>query len=396
MRFGRYDHASFLTYLAYAAGSVAAPVCLVHLARDLGFRLDDGGMSAGGALHLGRTAAIVAAMLGCGFWAGRWGKRPTLGFSVLLMGLGVGLCAVAPTYGIVFLALIVAGIGEGVVEGLATPFVQELHPDEPGRYVNFSHAFWSIGVLVTVLAAGAALSAGVSWRLVIGAVAVLSAVPALLLLGRDPAYRETTEPLDRAAILDHARQLLRRPRFWVLFAAMFVAGGGEFCLTFWSASFLQINLAASAWVGGVGTACFAGGMALGRMAGAWWVPEHRLCPFILISAAAGVAISLLLPTVRHLGLFLTLLFVVGIATAPFWPSIQSYSVPRLPGTDTTLLMILLACAGIPGCGFATWLMGVIGDRAGLGAAFYMVPACYAILFGLVAVERATPLREKRA
>ena len=396
LRFGRYDYASFLTYIAYAAGSVAAPVCLVHLARDLGFRLDAGGMSAGGALHLGRTAAIVAAMLACGFLAGRWGKRATLGVSVVLMGLGVGVCAVAPTYGIVFLAILVAGLGEGVVEGLATPFVQDLHPDEPGRYVNFTHAFWSIGVLVTVLAAGALLSVGVSWRLVIGAVGVVSAAPALMLLGPAKGHREAVDPLDGRAVLAHTRQLLRRPRFWALFAAMFVAGGGEFCLTFWCASFLQINLAASAWVGGLGTACFAGGMALGRLAGGWWVPEHKLRAFILISAAAGVALTLLLPTVRHLGLFLTLLFLVGIATAPYWPSVQSYSVPRLPGADMTLLMILLACAGIPGCGFATWLMGVIGDRAGLGVAFYLVPACYLILFLLIAVESATPLREKRA
>src|SRR5262245_52017339 len=83
MVFGRYDYASFLAYFAYAAASVVAPGSLVALARDLGFRLEDGGMTAGGALHLGRTGAIVAAMLLCGFWAARWGKRRTLGLSLL-------------------------------------------------------------------------------------------------------------------------------------------------------------------------------------------------------------------------------------------------------------------------------------------------------------------------
>ncbi|HLK59586.1 MAG TPA: hypothetical protein VKU00_23700, partial [Chthonomonadaceae bacterium] len=29
MDFGRYDYASFLTFIAYAAGSVVVPVCLV-------------------------------------------------------------------------------------------------------------------------------------------------------------------------------------------------------------------------------------------------------------------------------------------------------------------------------------------------------------------------------
>jgi fucose permease len=390
MSFGRDDYASFLTYFAYAAASVIAPVSLVELAKDLGFRLEDGGMTAGGALHLGRTAAIVAAMLLCGFWAARWGMRRTLGFSVLLMAFGIGICAVAPLYGIVFLALVIAGIGEGVIEGLATPFVQDLHPEEPGRYVNFSHAFWSIGVLVTVLAAGAFLASGVSWRLVVGGVAVGALLPAVLLLTRTSrtksTYPERPDDIAPESLWKKTRFILRIPRFWLFFAAMFVAGGGEFCLTFWSASFIQLNFSASAWIGGVGTACFAAGMALGRTGGGYWVRQDQLKPFISYSAIAGVAISLFLPRVTHLGLFLTLLFLVGIATAPFWPSIQSYGADRIPEADTTQLMILLACAGIPGCGFATWLMGYIGDRSGLGVAFYLVPACYLILGLLIGYE----------
>jgi MFS family permease len=390
LTFGRYDRAACLTYFAYAAGSVVAPVSLVEVARDLGFRLDAGGMTAGGALHLGRTGAIVAAMLLCGFWAARWGKRATLGLSVILMAAGMAACALAPSYGFVFLALAAAGIGEGVIEGLATPFVQDLHPEEPGRYVNLTHAFWSVGVLVTVLASGALLAAGVPWRLVVGGVALAALLPAVLLLARpDPAYAERREPLlSPREVWGRVHFLFAVPRFWVFFAAMFVAGGGEFCLTFWSASFIQLHFSASAWVGGVGTACFAAGMALGRTGGGYLVAQRHLKAFICWSAVAGVLVSLLLPAVGHLGLFLVLLFLVGVATAPFWPSIQSYSADRIPEADTTLLMILLACAGIPGCGFATWLTGYIGDHSagGLATAFYLVPACYLILLLLVGCE----------
>ncbi len=390
MMFGRYDYAAFLAYFAYAAGSVVAPVSLVSLARDLGFRLENGGMTAGGALHLGRTAAIVAAMLLCGFLAAQWGKRRTLGLSIILMGIGMGVVAVAPTYGILFLALVIAGLGEGVIEGLATPFVQDLHPEEPGRYVNFSHAFWSIGVVVTVLVAGILLSSGVSWRLVTGAVALGASVPAILLLWpvrRGDSSSEHRERLDRQTVWNHALTILRIPRFWLFFAAMFVAGGGEFCLTFWCASYIQLNFTSSAWVGGVGTACFAAGMALGRTCGGYWLRQDQLKGLIVGSAIVGTLITLFLPMISHLGLFLVLLFLTGIATAPFWPSIQSYCADRLPHVDTTMLMILLACAGIPGCGVATWLMGYIGDRSGgLGHAFYLVPACYLILGSLIGYE----------
>lgn len=389
LEIGRYDVASFLTYAIYAAGSVVIPVSLVELARELGFSLEAGGLTAGGALPLGRTISIVIAMLACGFTAARWGLRGTLGWSILLMGAGMAMCAAAPSYAVLLLALSVAGIGEGVIEGLATPFVQALHPDQPGRYVNFSHAFWSVGVLITVLAAGWLLSAGVSWRIVTASVGALALAPSLLLLlpERHKHHVSTPTRAPFKVVYGTASGIVRRPRFWRYFAAMFVAGGGEFCLTFWCASYIQLHFAAGAWAGGVGTASFAAGMIVGRMGWAYVLRQHHLRPLIIGSGVAGVFITLALPVVGHMDWFVAVLFLAGIATAPFWPSIQSYSVDRLPDADTTMLMILLACAGVPGCGFFTWLMGLIGNHlGGLQSAFYLVPACYLALTILIATD----------
>lgn len=387
MVFGRFDYAAFGSFSAYASGSVVVPVALVSLARELGFPLQAGGMTASGALHLGRTLTMVASMLFCGFAAGRWGKRRSLGWSVVLMGAGMGVCAVTPAYGILLLALMVAGTGEGVVEGLATPFVQDLHPAEPGRYINFSHAFWSVGVLVTVLLSGALLSLGVSWRWIVGGVAALTLIPAaMLLLPARPGHRlaEHPEPLHWRTVSGQALAIVRIPRFWLFFAAMFVAGGGEFCLTFWCASYIQLQFTPDAWAGGVGTACFAAGMVLGRTGWGYAIRQHQLHSLVLGSALAGTAITLFFPVLTGLWLFFGLLFLAGVATAPFWPSVQSRCADRLPETDTTMLFILLSCAGVPGCGFFTWLMGYLGDRsAGLGGAFFIVPACYLTLAGLM-------------
>lgn len=390
MTFGRYDYAAFNSFFTYAASSVIVPVALVSLARDLGFSLEAGGLTAGGALHLGRTAPMVAAMLLCGFAAGRWGKRRTFGASVALMGGGIALCALAPFYGVLFLALVVAGIGEGVIEGLATPFVQDLHPEEPGRYINFTHAFWSVGVLATVLASGGLLALGVSWRLLIGAVAALSAIAAAMLLlpaAGGQHYPDHPEPIHWRATWRQALTIFRSRTFWLFFAAMFVAGGGEFCLTFWCASYIQLNFVDSAWAGGVGTACFAAGMVLGRTGWGYLLKQHHLRGLIVWSALAGVAITVFFPILRNLYLFFGLLFLAGVATAPFWPSVQSYCADRMPGADTTMLFILLSCAGVPGCGVFTWLMGFLGNQFGnLAAAFYLVPGCYLTLAALIGYD----------
>ena len=302
----------------------------------------------------------------------------------------MALCAVAPGYGVLFLALVVAGFGEGVIEGLATPFVQDLHPEEPGRYLNFTHSFWSIGVLVTVLFSGGLISLGVSWRLLVGAVAALSTVAAaLLLLPESPKhkYPEHPEPLHWTTVWNHAMVIFRARTFWVFFAAMFVAGGGEFCLTFWCASFIQLNFVDSAWAGGFGTACFAAGMVLGRTGWGYLLKQHHLKHLIVWSALVGVLLTLPFPWLHNLYVLFVLLFLSGIATAPFWPSLQSYCTDRMPETDTTMLFILLSCAGVPGCGVFTWLMGYIGNNAGgLGNAFFLVPGCYLTLAALVGYD----------
>ncbi|HQE19688.1 MAG TPA: hypothetical protein PK607_14370, partial [Aggregatilineales bacterium] len=114
-------------------------------------------------------------------------------------------------------------------------------------------------------------------------------------------------------------------------------------------------------------------------------------------ALAGTLMTLLFPLVSNLWMLFGLLFLAGVATAPFWPSVQSYCADRLPETDTTMLFILLSCAGVPGCGAFTWLMGYIGDRTGnLGTAFYLVPACYLTLAALIGYDWWRSARQAKA
>jgi len=67
--------------------------------------------------------------------------------------------------------------------------------------------------------------------------------------------------------------------------------------------------------------------------------------------------------------------------------VQSYCADCMPESDTTMLFILLSCAGVPGCGFFAWLMGVIGNHSanGLANAFYLVPACYILLAVIIGI-----------
>ena len=394
LRFGRYDYAAFLFFAAYAASSLAIPVVLVDMAEDLRFPLLEGGMAAGGAFQVVRSLAMCASMVFAGFAAARWGNRRTLGAAVDTMGLGILLCALAPSYLLVLPVLLVAGLGEGIVEGLGTPFVQDMHRDDPGRYVNFTHGFWSLGTFAFALLAGAALVWNVGWRAILAVVGLVALLPVLLLLlpSRTP-YPERARADPPSRTWRRLVELLRTRRFWLFFAAMFFAGGGEYCLTFWSTSFVRLHFRAGAFAGALGTAAFSAGMFLGRTGFGNYVAQRHLKRLVVTVGLFGAAVAtLVIPFSIHCDalppgavkpLLFLLLFLCGVGSAPFWPSIQSLCVDRLPRLDSTLAFIVLSCAGVPGCGVFTWLMGFAGDRFGLARSFALVPVSYLIMVALV-------------
>lgn len=390
MVFGRYDYAAFAGFIAYAACSMAVPMVLVELGNGLGFPLEDGGQGAGGALQIGRSLMMVVSMLGCGFIAASWGKRISIGAAIALMGVGIILAALAPVYGVLFIALAAAGLGEGVIEGLATPVVQDLHEnDEPGRYINFSHSFWSVGVVATSITVGLALYWQVSWRAIIMTIGVISLIPALMFLLPSKKYHfPTPKPTSWKRVGTDTLAILRQPRFWVYFAAMFFAGGGEFSLTFWSAPFIRLAYGDSAAASGIGTAIFSCGMIVSRMGSGILVPQRRLGALVITMAALGVALGVFPAFMTEIWQLFIVLFLLGIASGPFWPSIQSYAVEELK-LDSTMIFVLLSCAGIPGCGVFTWLIGVLGDNFSMRAAILLVPACYLLVFLLIGSDVLT-------
>ena len=117
------DFAAAVGFLAYSSSSVITPICLVILADELRFSLAEGG-----AIEVPRSLMNVAVLMLSGFASAKFGKAVSLGASCLLLGAGLLLYSVSPTYGVVLLAMVVMGCGAGVLEGLINPLIQALHP----------------------------------------------------------------------------------------------------------------------------------------------------------------------------------------------------------------------------------------------------------------------------
>jgi len=395
LRFGYGDYAAFAAFTVYSVCSLLIPLALAAMGRSLGFPLEKGGMSSGGFLHAVRSAFMIVTLLLCGFLALRPGKRLSLGISLLCCGTGILCCACAPSYSLLIPGLILAGLGEGVSEGLLTPFIQDLHPAAPERYVNIGHAFWSVGIIAAVLGAGGLLGLGVNWRIVLAAAGLAACLAAWLFLRCRGPEGPAPGRFDLQNHLLRLRAIAAEPDFWLCCAGMFFGAGAEFGLTFWSAAFLELTFGTGAFTSGLGTGAIAAGMFCGRTGFGYIARPGNLCK-ILLSAAGGtipltVALAFLRPGVLPgpvlFPLLFFLLFLCGVGIAPYWPTLQVFGVGKLRHCDPTLLYILFSATGIPGCGFFAWLMGKAGDSFGTAGTILVVPACLVFFIAVVLIEK---------
>ena len=407
LEFHRYDYAAFITFFAYAASSVIVPVALMQIATALGFPLSEGGMGAGGALQISRTISMTTLMVVSGFIGAKLGLRKSLGMAAFVMGFGCLAVSLSNSYWFLFTAILCAGCGEGYIEAMATPFVQKLHKENTGQYMNFAHSFWSIGVTGTTIGAGFMLMCGVPWRPVVFCTCLLAVVAGLFLLWPEKKgheFPEEHESLALGTVVKQTKDIWATPKFWLFFLLMFMAGGAEYCLTFWLASFMQLTMKTGAFLGGVATAVFSLGMVTGRMGWGVYVPQKRLGQSLIVACTIGLLLSCAIPFVRpdmvvgRIGsviLLFVLLYLIGITIAPLWPTIQTYSVDRLPKhLDETMVFVWLSCAGVPGCGTFAWLMGVLGDVFhSLNMPFFLVPACQLLLAVALLLETRRKIRD---
>ena len=391
----RYDIGVFSLFFAYSSCVQIVPMALVHMSEDLGFSLREGGFAEGSWLQIARWIPAIFSALLCSFVAARFGKRKTLGTSMLLMCLGMLLSAISPNYLLVFISLLIAGVANGIAGSLSSPFVRGLHPQESGKYINFMNSFWAIGTLFTVIVSGGLLSLGVSWRVVLFGTGLLTLIGAgILLLPERPThkYPEQPEALSPGAVFSQMLKVSLDKRFMILFATMMIFAGGEGVLMFWSASYIQLNFAGSAWAAGVGTGIFAIGMIISRITVGYFIPQDKFKYAIIGFSLFGFIITLGFPDIKELWLLFITLFFSGVATAPIWPSLISHSAERLTHLDKTTTMILITLSSTPGRIIFTFLVGYIAEYTGdLSAAFYLVPAYFIIVAIMVFIEGRFPV-----
>lgn len=372
------DFGIYGSFMLYSATMVATPMALLPMAQEFSLRY-----AGGGAIEFTRSFLVLAMLLFSGYAAARWGKIRLITLGLLMISLGLFAYGGAQAYWMILLAMSFIGLGGGFVEALINPLVQDLHPQDAPNRLNLANAFFSLGVVVTVLVAGELLTGGLSWRTIFIILGIAGVFLTILF-----AFSGRNVDLPQSAhSAFHIGQILKTPRFWLLGAAMFFGGSLESAFTFWSASYLQVYFGALPRGGGVGTALFALGMAVGRVTTGRLTRVMSMGNIILLSALLGFIVGVTAFFIEGMGIFFLLLFTAGLSVACYWPTIQSYAVQTME-VDSTLLFIYLSCFGMPGIGLTPVIMGAIADQLGLRAGFLVVPLFTLILIIIIGLDPA--------
>ncbi|HEX6771054.1 MAG TPA: MFS transporter [Acidobacteriaceae bacterium] len=320
-----------------------------------------------------------------GFLVERYSEKPVMIGAFIGAALGSIGFALHPTYRVAFISLFVIGVGMAMLQVAINPLLRAAGGEEHfalnetiAQLLFGSASFvspWIYSYLVVNLPRTAEHNPvldllrhvtpehlpWVSLYWIFAAVAVAMIV--VLGVSRFPAVQHTAE--ERPGTADMYRSLMRRPIVWLYFLAIFAYVGCEQGTANWMSEFLShyhgydphtVGARAVSWFWGLMTfGCFTGAFLLR-------IFDSRR---ILIGAATGALILLLLGIWGTAEISVVALPLVGLFASVMWPiliSLALNSVAEYHGSFTGILT-----TGIMGGALVTAIIGRIGDHLGLRA-----------------------------
>ena len=366
--------AACLSLFAYATALFITPASNNEIARTFGASL---GLL--GRLPLALMVGFLVGVAVSGRLADRQGKLPLMGVGNLCTTAGVMGFAMAQDFQMTLLANFVVGLGGGLSETASLALVSDLYAAaRRTSMANLSQAMFSAGAVLSPLAVGVLLAAGVDWRwgyvgvAVPGVLAaVLSLIAAVRRVDRTsiaPVSRDSqTRAVPASPILTPTLGLLS------LGAALYV--GAEIGQSTWLSVLLERELEAAPAPAAAGLSLLWLGLALGRLAAIW--VARRLTDLAILRG------SLLLATAFEAALLLSpepvfalaASFGLGVCFGPVFPTIVSAATSARPDRSGLVMSIVVAAGAIGGAIFPAWI-GVLADLVGLRPALLM---CLALL-----------------
>lgn len=277
------------------------------------------------------------------------------------------------------------------IEAVGMDLVDDMSPVDAAANLTMTHGIAGIGMVGGVVYSGLMLAAGQDWRTIYTVLSIAVAGIALVfLLTRFPQMHPAA-----AGGFGELRQLLTCRRLYPTYLALFLYVGAEGAVTGWLATFMSENLGYSALTASLATGAVWAIVTVGRIVCAGLVgvryTVRTLVSFLSVVCACGV---LLAAGVSMPLLFWLALLLIGIGLSALWPLIASTALDSDQNGGTVMSMILFF--GYFGAAVIPYLIGLVGDTAGLRVALGVSAAVFVVLGLTVRYLMPRAVSEKRA
>ncbi|UPG86453.1 MFS transporter [Luteibacter aegosomatis] len=373
-----------LAVAAFAIGTTEFVIMglLPEVAADLRVSIPSAGMLVSGyALGVAVGAPLLAALT-----AKLERKRALL----LLLGLfilGNLLCAVAPNYGMLMTARVVAAFCHGSFFGIGAVVAAHLVPaNQRARAIALMFAGLTLANVLGV-PFGTFLGQWAGWRATFWAVTVLGVLAAVAVIRFVPAL-----PHLRAPDMRRELRVLREPQALIALGMTVLGFGGVFTVFTYIAPILQEQSHVSPhWTGAV-LVLFGVGTTIGNMLGGR-LADWRLMPSLMGILVVLAALLVVFAWTMHSTLAaIVTVFVWGIASFATVAPLQS-RVVHVAGDAPNLASTLNIAAFNLGNAGGAWLGGVV-IAAGLGLPAVSLAGAAVTVAGLLATVASVMLERR--
>ncbi|HBL40860.1 MAG TPA: MFS transporter [Ruminococcaceae bacterium] len=328
----------------------------------------------------------------------RIGYRITAVTAHFLCAAGLFLLPILPTalnpYFGLLLAVMLSGIGGGLIEVVISPIIEACPNDNKASAMSLLHSFYCWGQTAVVLLSTLAFRFfGMScWSF---CSAVWGLIP---FLNAFSFLRVPLNTLPRTEGKSSPLHTIKSKGFLLFFLMMLCAGASELSMSQWASAFAEEGLQVSKAMGDLlGPCMFAVFMGISRVFYSKKGEKIRLSSYMALSGAlcvVGYAVTVLAP---HPVLSLAGCMLCGLAVGIMWPGTFSMAVKAIP-LGGTPMFALLALAGDIGCTSGPSLTGQLSSAFGsdlrVGFAFAAVFPLLMLILAL-ACRKREKAEEKR-
>ncbi|HJO05735.1 MAG TPA: MFS transporter [Chloroflexota bacterium] len=320
------------------------------------------GQSEMGLVFLVTAFAYIVSVAGTAA-SDQYGRRPFVLAAPMLIVLGFLVVAVSPDW-IVFLAgAYIFGSGMGLIDGLLNALAIDVAPRTTASTLNYLHLFFGVGAVVGPLIIGVVLEAGVHWRVITGATALLAITMFLpYLFVRFPPQVQTVRPPFRTVLAT-----LLRPRPLLMLAVIVFYVGIEVTYNGWLPSYFEVEIGASRSIGAYSVAIMWVGIVAGR--GLSGIIAHHVDHHLLLAASMGASVlsGLVVVATSSIPVAFAALLISGAMIGGAFPTALAIGVRGQRAMVGALTAFIVAGAGIGGVIFPP-VAGLIADGVGFRAA----------------------------